>query len=51
MNCASITITEAKNNGGFDLLPDLKGLSFTGLSGGSPPETPAKNDGSSTPSS
>ncbi len=51
MNCAPITITEAKNNGEYDLLPDLKGLSFRGLSGGGPPKNPAKNDGNSTPPS
>ncbi|KAB2099608.1 hypothetical protein AG0111_0g12077 [Alternaria gaisen] len=51
MNCAPITIAEAKNNGGFDLLPDLKDLSFSGLSGGGPPKNPAKNDGNSTPPS
>jgi hypothetical protein len=48
MNCAPITITETKNNGEYDLLLDLKGLSFRGLSGGGPPKNPAKNDGNST---
>jgi hypothetical protein len=42
MNCAPITIIEAKNNGGFDLLLDLKGLSFIGLSGGGVTNTKAK---------
>ena len=40
MNYAPITITNAKNKGEFDLLPDLKGLSFRGLSGNGPSETP-----------
>jgi hypothetical protein len=37
MNCAPITISGAKNNGKFNSLPSLKGLSFTGITGGGPP--------------
>lgn len=49
MNCAPITIIEVKNNSRFNLLLDLKGLSFTGLSSSGPLKTPAKNNSSSTP--
>ena len=37
MNCAPITVSGAKNNGGFNSLPSLEGLSFTGLTSGGPP--------------
>jgi len=37
MNCAPVTISGAKNNGRFNSLPNLEGLSFTGLTGGGPP--------------
>jgi len=51
MNCAPITITEAKNKGGFNILPDLKDLSFRGLSGSRPPKNSPKNNGANiTPS-
>ena len=49
MNCAPITITNAKNKGEFDLLPDLKGLSFRGLSGDGPSETPTQTEGNNIP--
>ena len=49
INYAPITIIEAKNNSRFNFLLDLKGLSFIGLSGGSPLKNPAINNSSSTP--
>jgi hypothetical protein len=38
MNCAPITVSGAKDNGQFNNLPNLQGMSFTGLTGGGPPE-------------